>query len=142
MDKTREGVLVIGGNGHQGAAAVRYLQQRDVPVHAVTRDLTDDAASLSGLLGDAEALLMFFDDASAGPAERLRQGKAIGEAARRGGVDHVVLSAASAAHTPRRSSPRRPRRVTRWAHLWSLRSRAPAATGRAGCLAMEMTQAY
>ena len=35
---------------------------------------------------------------------------------------------ASAAHTPRRSSPRRPRRVTRWAHLWSLRSRAPAAT--------------
>jgi uncharacterized protein YbjT (DUF2867 family) len=107
VDKTRKGVLVIGGNGHQGAAAVRYLQQRDVPVHAVARDLADDAASLSGLLGDAEALLMFFDDASAGPAERLRQGKAIGEAARRAGVDHVVLSAASAAHTPRRSSPRR-----------------------------------
>jgi len=97
VDKTREGVLVVGGSGHQGAAAVRYLQQRDVPVHAVVRDLADDASSLSGLLGDAEALLMFFDDASAGPAERLRQGKAIGQAARRAGVDHVVLSAASAA---------------------------------------------
>jgi uncharacterized protein YbjT (DUF2867 family) len=109
-------VLVIGHGGSQGSAAVAYLRQHGLPVRVLlhgqgapdVRALQrlgvtpvysdpDDPAALRNALAQVEALLVFPDAPEAGPAVRLRRGKAIGEAARAAGVDHIVYSTATAA---------------------------------------------
>ena len=109
-------MLVIGHTGRQGAAAVNYLRQRDIPVRVIVHDQgaphvralqqlgvtpvysnLDDPAALRNALSHVERLLVFLDASEAGPGVRLRRGKAIGEAARATGVGHVVYSTTAAA---------------------------------------------
>ena len=108
--------LVIGHTGRQGAAAVNYLRHRGLPVRVLLQDQgaphvralqqlgvtpvysdLDDPAALLNALSQVETLLVFLEASEAGPATRLRRGKAIGDAARRAGVGHVVYSTATAA---------------------------------------------
>ena len=115
VTSTQGTVLVIGGTGRQGSAAVNYLRQRGLPVRVLLHDHgapearalqelgatpvysnLDDATSLFNALEHVEAMLMILDASQAGPSARLRRGKAIGEAARRAGVGHVVYSTATA----------------------------------------------
>ena len=116
VTNSQAAVLVIGGTGRQGAAAVHYLRQRGLPVRVLLHDQgapvarallqlgvtpvysnLDDPAALRNALSHVETLLVFLDAFEAGPGVRLRRGKAIGEAAREAGVDHVVYSTATAA---------------------------------------------
>ena len=115
MSTTNGAVLVIGGVGHQGSAAVKHLRRRGSPVRVLLRAQdtvhaealqqlgvtvayadVDDAASLSAAFTGIEALLVVLDATDVGPADRLRRGKAIGEAARRAGIDRAVIFAATA----------------------------------------------
>jgi uncharacterized protein YbjT (DUF2867 family) len=114
MTTTQGSVLVIGGTGHQGAAVIRHLRERGVPVRALVdksnagdvRALQaagvtpvyaslDDEQSLVRAMRSAAALFFVLDDVHAGPADRLRTGRAIGDAAAQAGIGHVVYSAST-----------------------------------------------
>jgi uncharacterized protein YbjT (DUF2867 family) len=116
VTNSQAAMLVIGGTGRQGAAAVHYLRQRGLPVRVLLHDQgapvarallqlgvtpvysnLDDPAALRNALSHVETVLVFLDTSEAGPSVRLRRGKAIGEAARGTGVSHVVYSSATAA---------------------------------------------
>jgi uncharacterized protein YbjT (DUF2867 family) len=107
-------VFVIGAAGHQGGATVRHLRARGVEAHVLfderdersLRDARwadsstrlarfDDPASLERALRGASALFFVLEHPDTGPAERLRHGRAIGDAAARAGVGHVVFAAAT-----------------------------------------------
>jgi uncharacterized protein YbjT (DUF2867 family) len=112
---TEHGVVyVIGAAGLQGGTAIRHLRDRGVEAYALfdERDQRrirdprwadpatrlarfDDPASLERALRGAGALFFVLERPDTGPAERLRQGRAIGEAAARAGVGHVVFAAAT-----------------------------------------------
>lgn len=105
------GVLVIGGAGSLGAAAARRLLEAGRPVRVLLDDASsgaspatapagaelvhgslDDRVDLDHALADVEALFVVLDQTDAGPSGRLRQGKAIGDAARLAGVRRIVYS--------------------------------------------------
>jgi uncharacterized protein YbjT (DUF2867 family) len=105
-------VLVIGGASRQGSAVAQRLREYGLPVRVLTDERSpgatealsqlgaelvqgglDDRASLDQALRGVKALFMVLDQTDAGPAARLRRGKAIGDAAKQAGVEHVVYSA-------------------------------------------------
>lgn len=105
-------VLVMGGAGRQGSTVVRRLCEDGLPVRVLTDEPTsdetqalrqlgvelvhgslDDRAFLDQALNGVDALFMVLDQTDAGPSGRLRRGKAIGDAAKQAGVQHVVYSA-------------------------------------------------
>jgi uncharacterized protein YbjT (DUF2867 family) len=103
-------VLVIGGKGGLGDAAVKRLLEAGRPVRVLldnevlgnaatgvagaelVRGSLDDRADLDHALAGVEALFVVLDQTDAGPSGRLRRGKAIGDAARQAGVRHIVYS--------------------------------------------------
>jgi uncharacterized protein YbjT (DUF2867 family) len=109
-------VLVIGGTGRQGSTVIRRLREYGLPVRVLADEPTsgetqalrqrgvelvrgslDDRASLDQALTGVDALFLVLDQTDAGPSGRLRRGKAVGDAAKQAGVQHVVYSAATGA---------------------------------------------
>jgi uncharacterized protein YbjT (DUF2867 family) len=109
-------VLVTGGTGHQGAAALRNLRKRGFPVRALTRDpdqpkaraLTgpgveivrgdmEDPASLAGALDGMYGVFSVQNPRQAGIEGEIRQGINVVEAARRSDVKHLVYSSVASA---------------------------------------------
>jgi len=105
---------VVGAAGHQGGAALHHLQALGVEAHALfderdgrrlrderwagaaTRLVRFDApGAVERALHGAAALVMVLEDPDTGPAERLRHGRGIADAASRAGVGHIVLVAAT-----------------------------------------------
>jgi uncharacterized protein YbjT (DUF2867 family) len=108
-------VLVIGSTGLQGGAVASELMRRGREVHALTRtphsaaarqlaeqgatvvhgDL-DDAASIRRAMSGAQAVFSVLT-ITRGPDVEVRQGKAVADAARDAGVEHVVYSSVDGA---------------------------------------------
>jgi len=106
-------VYVVGAAGHQGGAAFHHLRALGVEAHALfdERDarrhdarwsdpLTktvhfDEPAALQEALGGTSSLVFVLDDPDTGPAERLRHGRALADAALRAGVRQLVFAAAT-----------------------------------------------
>jgi uncharacterized protein YbjT (DUF2867 family) len=114
MTTTTSPVYVVGAAGHQGGAAIRHLHGLGVEAHALfderdgrrlrderwagaaTRLVRfDDPGAVEGALRGARALVLVLEDPDTGPAERLRHGRNILDAAARAGVGHIVLIAAT-----------------------------------------------
>ena len=114
MTTTTGAVYVVGAAGHQGGAAIRHLRALGVEAHALfderdgrrlrderwagaaTRLVRfDDPGSVEGALRGASALVLVLEDPDTGPAERLRHGRNIIDAAARAGVGHIVFAAAT-----------------------------------------------
>jgi uncharacterized protein YbjT (DUF2867 family) len=114
MTSDQRAVYVVGAAGRQGGAAMRQLRARGLEAHALfdERDARglrdqrwaepatrlvrfDDAATVERALRGAGALLLVLDQPDTGPAERLRHGRAIADAAVRAGVGHIVFAAAT-----------------------------------------------
>jgi uncharacterized protein YbjT (DUF2867 family) len=106
-------VHVVGAAGHQGGAALRHLRALGVEAHALfdARDARrnherwagegagtarfDQPDELARTLRGASALVLVLEDPDTGPAERLRHGGNLIDAAAAAGVDHVVFAAAT-----------------------------------------------
>ena len=107
-------VYVVGAAGHQGGAAIRHLRELGVEAHALfderdgrrlrderwagaaTRLVRfDDPGAIEGALHGAGALVLVLEDPETGPAERLRHGRNMIDAAARAGVDQIVFAAAT-----------------------------------------------
>ena len=106
-------VYVVGAAGHQGGAALHHLRAFGAEAHALfderdtrRRDLRwdvpgtrtaqfDDPAALERALRGAGALVLVLEDPDTGPAERLRHGRNLIDAASEAGVGHVVFVAAT-----------------------------------------------
>jgi uncharacterized protein YbjT (DUF2867 family) len=107
-------VYVVGAAGHQGGAAMQHLRARGLDAHALfdERDARrlrdrrwdepsarlasfDDPVALERALSGAGALFLVLEHPDTGPAERLRHGRAISEAAARAGIRHIVFAAAT-----------------------------------------------
>ena len=106
------GVLVIGGAGSLGDAAVGRLLEAGRPVRVLldgegqgasrsatwtaraelVRGSLDERADLDRALAGVDALFVVLDQTDAGPSGRLRRGKSIGDAAAQAGVRHIVYS--------------------------------------------------
>ena len=114
MTTTTGPVYVVGAAGHQGGAAIRHLHELGVEAHALfderdgrrlrderwagaaTRLVRfDDPGAVEGALRGARALILILEDPDTGPAERLRHGQNIVDAAARAGVGHTVFAAAT-----------------------------------------------
>ena len=112
MTTTTGPVYVVGAAGHQGGAAIRHLHELGVEAHALfderdgrrLRDENwagaatrlvrfDDPGAVEGALRGARALILVLEDPDTGPAERLRHGQNILDAAARAGVGHTVFAA-------------------------------------------------
>jgi uncharacterized protein YbjT (DUF2867 family) len=112
MTTEKDPVYVVGAAGQQGGAAIRHLRALGVDAHALfderdgrrlrdeywagaaTRLVRfDDPVAVEGALRGARALVLVLEDPDTGPAERLRHGHTIIDAAVRGGVGHVVFVA-------------------------------------------------
>ncbi len=112
MTTEKDPVYVVGAAGQQGGAAIRHLRALGVQAHALfderdgrrlrdeywagaaTRLVRfDDPVAVEGALRGARALVLVLEDPDTGPAERLRHGRNIIDAAVRGGVGHVVFVA-------------------------------------------------
>src|SRR5512134_1123607 len=99
MRATRGPVYVVGAAGHQGAAALDHLRALDLEAYALfdERDARrrdphwatdgtcaarfDDPSSLERALHGAGALVLILEDPDTGPAERLRHGQNLIDAA-------------------------------------------------------------
>jgi uncharacterized protein YbjT (DUF2867 family) len=106
-------VYVIGAAGHQGGAAIRHLRAMGVEAHALfderdgrRRDPRwsepgtraahfDEPEAVERALHGAGALILVLEDPDTGPAERLRHGRTLIDAAVRAGVAQVVFAAAT-----------------------------------------------
>jgi uncharacterized protein YbjT (DUF2867 family) len=106
-------VYVVGAAGHQGRATLQHLgafgaearalfDERDSRRHDPRWDGTgtraaqfDTPATLVRALRGAGALVLVLEDPDTGPAERLRHGRNLIEAAAEAGVGHVVFVAAT-----------------------------------------------
>lgn len=116
MDEGRS-ILVLGGTGNIGGAAVRSLVPRGHHIRSMTRNIHSagarrlvelDVELIEGDLLDRESLLgaMFGTDtvfavttpAGGGPEGEVRQGRAIVDAAREAGVGHLIYSSVASAH--------------------------------------------
>lgn len=113
MTDTKDLVYVVGAAGHQGGAALEHLRARGVEARALfgARDVrrnherwagqgTDTARfdspdELARTLQGASALVVILEDPDTGPAERLRHGQNLVDAAASAGVGYVVFSAAT-----------------------------------------------
>ena len=114
MTTTTGPVYVVGAAGHQGGAAIRHLRALGVEAHALfderdgrrlrderwagaaTRLVRfDDPGAIEGALRGASALVLVLEDPGTGPAERLRHGHNIVDAAARAGIGHIVFTAAT-----------------------------------------------
>ncbi len=114
MSTTATGpVYVVGAAGHQGGAALHHLRafgaearalfdERDTRRHDVRWDVPDTRAAqfdeptaLVRALRGAGALVLVLEDPDTGPAERLRHGRNLIDAASEAGVGHVVFAAAT-----------------------------------------------
>jgi uncharacterized protein YbjT (DUF2867 family) len=113
MDTATGPVYVVGAAGHQGGAAMRHLHALGVEAHALfderdgrrrerrweepaTRTAHfDEPAALEHALRGVSALVLVLEDPARGPAERLRHGRAIIDAAQAAGVGHLVFAAAT-----------------------------------------------
>jgi uncharacterized protein YbjT (DUF2867 family) len=113
MDTAMGLVYVVGAAGHQGGAAMRHLRSLGVEAHALfderdgrRRDRRwddpatraahfDEPAALERALRGVSALVLVLEDPDTGPAERLRHGRAIIDAAQAAGVGHLVFAAAT-----------------------------------------------
>lgn len=113
-DMTTTGpIYVVGAAGHQGAAAIRHLLEQNAETRLLfdERDMRrrdphweddstvaadfDDASALERALRGAAALVIVLEDPDTGPAERLRHGRNLIDAAAHAGVEHVVFAAAT-----------------------------------------------
>lgn len=114
MSSTATGpVYVVGAAGHQGGAVLHHLRafgaearalfdERDTRRHEVRWDVPDTRAAqfdeptaLVRALRGAGALVLVLEDPDTGPAERLRHGRNLIDAASEAGVGHVVFAAAT-----------------------------------------------
>jgi uncharacterized protein YbjT (DUF2867 family) len=115
MTKYDGPVLVLGATGQQGGAVARQLLERGHQVHALTRSPDTPAAQrlaeqgailVEGDLDDAESIQRAIQGMPAvfsvqtitdGLDAEIRQGVAVGEAARDAGVTHLVYSSVDGA---------------------------------------------
>ena len=106
-------VYVVGAAGHQGGAALHHLRAFGAEAHALfderdtrRRELRwdvpgprtapfDEPAALVRALRGAGALVLILEDPDTGPAERLRHGRNLIEAASEAGAGHIVFNAAT-----------------------------------------------
>jgi uncharacterized protein YbjT (DUF2867 family) len=106
-------VYVVGAAGHQGDAVVRHLRAAGAEAHALFDERDgrrrerrwdelgtrvahfDEPAELERALRGVSSLVLVLEDPDTGPAERLRHGRAIVDAAMRAGVEHLVFAAAT-----------------------------------------------
>ena len=114
---TKRSVLVAGATGQQGGAVARALLSRGHRVKALTRKPDSDAARqlvsagadlVTGDLGDADsvrkaasgasAMFLMSDSTEAGTEEETRQGILAAEAAKDGGVGHLIYSSVADAN--------------------------------------------
>ena len=113
MTTTTGPVYVVGAAGHQGGSALRHLRAFGAEAHALfdERDTRrrdprwdvpgthtasfDDPAAMERALRGAGALVLVLEDPDTGPAERLRHGRDLVDAAARAGVRQVVFNAAT-----------------------------------------------
>jgi uncharacterized protein YbjT (DUF2867 family) len=121
MTTTTGPVYVVGAAGQQGGSDLRHLRAFGSEAHALfdERDarrrhphwdvpgtLTapfDYPAALERALRGAGALVLVLEDPDTGPAERLRDGRVLIDAAARAGVRQVVFNAATGPDHHRRS---------------------------------------
>jgi uncharacterized protein YbjT (DUF2867 family) len=114
VNKDRGVALVIGAAEPEGAAVVRHLRERALPVRALLRsgdieaagrlrtmgvwprfaDL-DDRLSVERAFDGVDALVVVIEEAEIGPGERLREGRVVADAARDAGLSQVVYVAGS-----------------------------------------------
>jgi uncharacterized protein YbjT (DUF2867 family) len=114
MTTTTGPVYVVGAAGHTGGAALGHLHELEVETHMLfderdgrrmreerwssvaTRIVPfDDPGAVEGALRGARALVLVIEDPETGPAERLRHGRNIIDAAVRAGVGQTVFVAAT-----------------------------------------------
>lgn len=106
-------VYIVGAAGHQGGAALEHLRALGVEARALfgARDARRDHERWAGrgtetapfdrqeelarTLEGAGALVVVLEDPDTGPAERLRHGQNLIDAAAAAGVGHVVFAAAT-----------------------------------------------
>jgi uncharacterized protein YbjT (DUF2867 family) len=105
---------VVGAAGHQGASALRHLRALGIEAHALfdARDVRrnhdsrwaepgtgtarfDQPDQIERALQGVGALVIVLEDPGTGPAERLRHGQNLVDAAKTAGVAHVVFAAAT-----------------------------------------------
>jgi uncharacterized protein YbjT (DUF2867 family) len=116
MTTATKPTYVVGAAGHQGGAAMRHLRalgaearalfdERDARLHrggdwdepGTVAAGFDDKAALEKALRGAGSLILVLDDPDTGPAERLRRGRTIVDAAAAAGVGNVVFAASTGA---------------------------------------------
>jgi uncharacterized protein YbjT (DUF2867 family) len=119
MANRNQFVVVTGATGQQGGAAARHLLSKGWKVRALARDLNKPAAQALGKAG-AEVVRADNDDRASldaafkgaygvfsvqnywlpnvGAEGEVRQGKAVADAARAAGVQHLVYTSVGAAH--------------------------------------------
>jgi uncharacterized protein YbjT (DUF2867 family) len=113
MSEVTGPVYVVGAAGHQGGATLDHLRALGVEARALfgARDVRrnherwagqgagtarfDDPAELARTLHGASALVLVLEDPDTGPAERLRHGQNLVDAAASAGVGHIVFAAAT-----------------------------------------------
>jgi uncharacterized protein YbjT (DUF2867 family) len=114
MTTTTGPVYVVGAAGHTGGAALGHLHELGVEAHALFDERDgrlrreerwssvatriapfDDPGSLEGVLRGARALVLVLENPDTGPAERLRHGRNLIDAALRAGVGQTVFVAAT-----------------------------------------------
>ncbi len=114
MTDAKGPVYVVGAAGHQGAAALSHLRALGVDAHALfgARDARrnqdprwaepgtgtaqfDRPDEIAQALQGVRALVVVLEDPATGPAERLRHGQNLVDAAAAAGVGHVVFAAAT-----------------------------------------------
>ena len=109
-------ILVTGGTGQQGGAALRHLLDRGFPVRALTRDAgssratavadrgaepvqgdLEDRSSVERAVAGVWGVYSVQDFKQAGPEGELRQGKLLADVAKAAGVQHFVYSSVGGA---------------------------------------------
>jgi uncharacterized protein YbjT (DUF2867 family) len=113
MTTSTDPVYVVGAAGHQGGAALEHLRrsgleartlfdERDSRRRGLHWDVPgthtaqfDEPAALVRALRGAGTLVLILEDPDTGPAERLRHGRNLIDAAAQADVRHIVFAAAT-----------------------------------------------